>query len=974
MKRKWLLLSVVILGALGMVTAMLVAAGTQAALAAETETSHVSESPTMGSPTTRILLVDDDDNIPDVYPYYSLILSSLGYTYTVWDTDVSDVEPSASYLQNFDAVIWFTGDAFGGTSGPGPQSEAELQIWLDNNAACLLISSQDYFYDRGLTPFMTNYLGVEGAAQDVAQAVVTGTHSYGGLGPFSLSYPISMSNYSDAFTLTALAEESFMGDKSTYLGGGGGFVDANGRWVPSGVLTATLDPSFAAGSSLKNQAFGWQTTWLGFPLEAIPNYFDQVRTMHRFLSNCFATDLRTIITPSSPVIHLNELLTYTIQVVNNGPYTSTNITFQDFIPNTFVVQNFSPFKTCDTVGGGNVNCSISQLPPGTAELITITVSPTLPGGFTNFGFSTNFSQDLSPENNSTSAFVRVLDPADTTLYLDKVVPAVVNRDTGGTVEVFGANFQPGLQLFLDTVPVTFVPNASHPDAVLNVTIPADFDKGVYSIIAQNPTGDPAMLFKALVVYDPNALRVDEVLPQMGANDRPVTLNIFGDGFVPGLTGVLIDSANQQIFYPLEMPSFVSENLVRAAVPYGLPAGTYDVRLTNPVGISDTLDASYVSLDWFEADDVGAFAFDFYTIPAAPREGQTVTVGLTVRRRTGEGAPFVSGQVGLNVNLGISGGGATPDLVLGTTGIISPNTTVSMTLPWTPALAGAYHLTIDVTSPELLTDTIPINNHLERQVTVLPASTDPDPPVISELSVNGGALITAIPAVVLDTTASDVGSGLAFIYYIDYRFDRDLGDWYPAQETGWLPYDTASTGFEWTLDPSPGAHYVQAWVSDMDGNVSLPKVALINLIAPKNQINHDGGQVYRLPLFPVTSLQINLTSLTGDADMYAWAPDGSLAASSYSGNPFEEIVLVGGINPPGIYQIDVFGFEATSYWFEVTLSGAGEMTETTLSPDDVQGHVKGGDRPLQVVENNPGGDVNVPPPPGAERVYLPIIVR
>lgn len=970
MKRKWLLLSLVFFVALGFVGALLVAARAQAVLAAETE--KVSAENPAGLPTTRILLVDDDDNAPNVYPYYSLILNTLGYTYTVWDTDGSDAEPSAGYLQNFDAVIWFTGDQFGGTAGPSSQSEAELQIWLDSNAACLFMSSQDYYFDRGLTPFMTNYLGVEAAVSDVVQSVVTGTHAYGGLGPFILSMPLSMSNYSDAFTLTAQAEESFMGDKSTASGGGGGEpVDANGRMIPSGVLTATGNSSYAAGSSLESDAFGWQTTWLGFPLEAVPNYFDQARVVHRFLSNCFATDLRTVITPSSPVVQVNELLTYTIQIINNGPYTSTDITFQDFVPDSFVVQDVAPLSYCDTVAFGNVGCDIPQLSPGQAELVTIVVSPTQTGGFTDFGFATNFSKDLLPENNSTSAFVRVLDPSDTTLYLDKVVPAVVNRDTGGTIQVFGANFLSSTELFLDSTPVSFIPDPNHPDAILIVTIPADFEKGVYSIIAQNPTGDPAVLFKSVVVYDPDALNIDAVLPQMGANDRPVTLNIFGDGFVPGMTGVLIDSVNQQIFYPLEMPSFVSENLVRAAVPYGLPAGTYDVQLTNPVGISDTAPASYESLDWFAADDVGAFDFDFYTIPAAPREGEDVTVGVTVRRRTGEGAPFVTGQVGLNVDLAISGGGATPDIFLGSTGVISPNATISMTLPWTPALAGAYHLTIDLTSPDLLTDTIPINNHLERQVIVLPASSDPEPPVISELTVNGGTLVTSIPSVVLNTTASDVGSGLAYIFYVDYRFDRNLGDWYPAQQTGWLPYESASTDFAWTLDPSPGAHYVQAWVSDGDGNVSLPKIALINLIAPKNQINHDGGQVYRLPLFLVSSLQINLTSLTGDADMYAWAPDGTLADSAFSGNPFEEIFLVGGVNPPGMYQIDVFGFEATSYWFEVSFGGVGE---TPLAPDDVQGHVKGGDQPLQVVDNNPGGDVNVPTPPGAERVFLPSVTR
>ncbi|MCB9136609.1 MAG: hypothetical protein H6636_14385 [Anaerolineales bacterium] len=965
MKRKWLLITAILLMAFGLVGTLLGAARTQAAVTTEKNIWVDHENPASGL-TTNILLVDDDGNSPDVLPYYVQLLSTLGYTFTIWDASIT--EPTASYLQNFDAVIWFTGANFSLTAGPTLQTEAELGTWLNSTGACFMMSSQDYLYAQGLTSFMTNYLGVAAGQNDVAQSVVTGTQTYGGLGPFLLSFPFS--NYSDVFTLTAQAEEAFRGDQSA-SSGGSGFLNQDGRLVPTGILTATSSASRAAATYVKDSVFGWQTTWLGFPLEALPGTFEQLHTMNRFLSSCFTTDLQTINTVSTPVVQVNELFTYTVHIINHGPYPAKDITFQDFIPNPFVVQNFSPLGSCDVVGNGNLNCLIPDLQVGQEQLITIVVSPTQAGGFTNFVFSTNFSPDLVPENNSTSAFVRVLDPADTGIYLDKVVPGVVNRDVGGLVQVIGANFAPDTQLFLNTTPISFVPNADHPDAILEVTIPANFEKGVYSIIAQNPSGNPAMLFKALVVYDPDALKLDAVLPQMGANDRPVSLNIFGDGFVPGITGVLIETEGQQIVYPLETPSFVSENLVRAAVPYGIPPGVYDIRLVNPAGISDTLPAAYEALDWFTADDVGAYAFDFYTIPASPREGDEVLVGVTVRRRTGEAAPFATGQVGVNVNLGISGGGATPDILLGTTGVISPNTTISLTLPWTPALAGAYHLTVDLSSPDLLTDTIPLNDQLDRQVIVLPASTDPDPPVISDLTVNGGALITAIPSVVVNTTASDVGSGVASIYYIDYRFDRDLGDWYPAQQTGWLPYASASVDFTLALDPAPGAHYIQAWVADAEGNISLPEIALINLIAPKNQINHDGGQVYRLPLLPVTTLLINLTSLTGDADMYAWAPDGTLAASAYSSNPFEEMFLVGGVNPPGIYQIDVFGFEATSYWFEVSLGGAGE---TPIAIDGVKGHVKGGDQTLIGVGNSPGGDVSIPSPAGTILVFLPSIVR
>ncbi|NUM46970.1 MAG: hypothetical protein HUU38_19880, partial [Anaerolineales bacterium] len=642
-------------------------------------------------------------------------------------------------------------------------------------------------------------------------------------------------------------------------------------------------------------------------------------------------------------------------------------------PNTLAVVDILPSQSanCLELGNGNVNCTIDALDPGQAEQILIVVDPLQPGETTNFVFSTNFMVEDNPANNSTSAFVRVLAPGDDNVYLDKVVPNVVDRDAGGTIQVFGANFLPITQLLLNGTPISFTQEAGHPDAILEVTIPSDFETGEYTLLAQNTAGNLDTLFKGLIVYDPDALKVDAVVPHMGANDRAMMLNIAGDGFVPGMTGELIDSNNPLLIYPLETPSFVSENLVRALVPYGTPAGVYDVRLVNPAGISDTLSMAYESLDWTTADDLGAFDFDFFTIPAAPREGDDVIVGLTVRRRTGEEAPFSSGQVSVDVNLGVSGGELGPDITLGGSGVISPNGTISITFPWNPALAGDYHLTLDISSSDLLTDTIASNNQIDRYVAVLPASTDSEVPVISALTINGGAWITAVPAVLLNTTASDVGSGLDYIYYIEYVFDRNLGDWYPVNRSNWLPFDSASEDFNWVLAPVAGVHYLQAWVSDQEGNISQPFTSLINLIAAKNHIGHDDGQIYRLPLLPASFLQVDLTSLTGDADLYVWAPDGTLAAAAFGGEPFEQVIIDTGVNAPGLYQFDVYGYENTSYWFETSTGGS---LDTPLSIDEVQGHVKGGDQTLQVVDNNPGSDVNIPTPPGDETIYLPLIVR
>jgi hypothetical protein len=159
-----------------------------------------------------ILLVDDDDS-DDVRSYYTDIIDAMGRDYDIWDTANSDTEPSAAESAPYQVIIWFTGDEFGGYAGPGSASEAELETWMAGGG-CLLISSQDYVYDRGVTPFMTNRLGLGDADSDTSQTTVTGAGPvFSGIGPAALTYPGS--NFSDTFTPTAQGVAAFTGDQGT---------------------------------------------------------------------------------------------------------------------------------------------------------------------------------------------------------------------------------------------------------------------------------------------------------------------------------------------------------------------------------------------------------------------------------------------------------------------------------------------------------------------------------------------------------------------------------------------------------------------------------------------------------------------------------------------------------------------------------------------------------------------------------------
>jgi hypothetical protein len=199
-----------------------------------------------------LLLVDDDDNGPDVRPYYTDVLDAAGIAYDIWDTDNSDDEPDANQLAPYDKVIWFTGDEFGAFAGPGADGETALATWLDG-VGCLLMASQDYHWDRQLTAFMQSHLGVDAVTNDVSQTTTTGAGSvFGGIGPYTLSFPYS--NYTDTINPDATAETAFDG------------------------TTGSAGVSKDAGV--------YRTSYWGFGLETIPTVAERQESLDMFFGWC----------------------------------------------------------------------------------------------------------------------------------------------------------------------------------------------------------------------------------------------------------------------------------------------------------------------------------------------------------------------------------------------------------------------------------------------------------------------------------------------------------------------------------------------------------------------------------------------------------------------------------------------------------------------------------------------------------------
>jgi hypothetical protein len=102
------------------------------------------------------LLVDNDDNNPDVQGTYKTALTTAGLTYSVWDLKADAALP-ANYVKAFKNVYWFTGNTY-----PGPilPYEATLKSFLDGGGR-LFVSGQDLLDQAaGTTTFVHDYLHV----------------------------------------------------------------------------------------------------------------------------------------------------------------------------------------------------------------------------------------------------------------------------------------------------------------------------------------------------------------------------------------------------------------------------------------------------------------------------------------------------------------------------------------------------------------------------------------------------------------------------------------------------------------------------------------------------------------------------------------------------------------------------------------------------------------------------------------------
>jgi uncharacterized repeat protein (TIGR01451 family) len=203
------------------------------------------------------LLVDDDNNAPDVKGFYQTALADSGTPYSFWDLGVDKNLP-VNYVRAHKNVVWFTGASY---PGPVVPYEPLLKAYLDGGGR--LFMSGDDILDQaaGTTAFVHDYLhvawdGTEAQNDKATAAVhgVAGSPVTDGIGTVPLDRSVLGGvNFSDQITPVAPATPAF-----------------------------TDDSAQADGLSVDNGTY--KVVFVAFPFEEYGSAADKANLMHRVLT------------------------------------------------------------------------------------------------------------------------------------------------------------------------------------------------------------------------------------------------------------------------------------------------------------------------------------------------------------------------------------------------------------------------------------------------------------------------------------------------------------------------------------------------------------------------------------------------------------------------------------------------------------------------------------------------------------------
>ncbi len=512
---------------------------------------------------------------------------------------------------------------------------------------------------------------------------------------------------------------------------------------------------------------------------------------------------------------------------------------------------------------------------------------------------------------------------------------------------------------------------------------------------------------------PTILKVD---PAAGANSVVVTINIYGQYFTSGGKAYLQYSKDQtapggSTEYP-RIPlrsEFVNSTHIIARVPLKVNGETLELGYYD-VGIQFTKEnplfpRGYRIFDADTVNDLYAEPYHLISIPSTLKVGDPVDLSLKVHRMGG-----VSGTGFFDVSFYVNQ--VHNDTFIGkgrVTGISPDGSGNSSPVRWTPSERGEVRLLAVIDSGNNVPETNEDNNTVlaVRQVRQKIVQ-DVYPPKVTDLTVNDGVETVKGRDVMAYATVTDgpdpanpdaAVSGPAYAYYVELHWYSGTGGggvWIPVNWTNWLAYGPEDHPF--TLHPTPGVRALQAWGSDVAGNISaLPAVLEVTMLpASSDELSTGEIRVYRQKVTAGQCLTVRVTPTESDMDpdLYMWAPDGTALEPSINGSGEQDQIVIFP-TVAGRYQIEVEGYTEASYTISVDVTNRctvarthedrtlSAKTKRTLPAIPVAESAEANEAPAPQEElkqylsfmSQIGSRSGLPDEPaGAERVYIPAIQR
>jgi uncharacterized repeat protein (TIGR01451 family) len=303
------------------------------------------------------------------------------------------------------------------------------------------------------------------------------------------------------------------------------------------------------------------------------------------------------------------------------------------------------------------------------------------------------------------------------------------------------------------------------------------------------------------------------------------------------------------------------------------------------------------------------------------------------------------------------------------------------------------LTIEVNAKTVTESTLTVNtatitsgdDTLERHaaVKVVPELPDHDvsSPVVESLTIGTQDVLTD-ESVTLHISASD-DEGVTQMYLEEWLLmTTPVPHWEKVKSSGWVSY---ATTYPWTLEKASGTHFVAAWVIDAAGNkshLSKSGVDYASLLLPGESLSKGGLAAYMVYYDSGVDVTATLDTLSGDADLYVWAPGNHALPDAYSaegGTTTDEVSFT--TTSAGTYLFVVHGWQASTFDLSITPGGgprasaASLQTQGSIIVSDVTATDKTQlqeDPVLPWSGQDPLSEASTPR--GSYIVFLPIVAR